>query len=392
MQESLYLAWQYLRYNKLRTAILIACITLVSALPISLNLLLKASEKQLMARARETPLLIGKQGSDLDLAINSLYFTSQPPQAISMADVHQVKESGLAQPIPLYLQFQARNYPIVGTTLEYFEFRQLTPRQGHYFDFLGDCVLGSTVAERLGLKPGDSIVSSPKTPFDIGGIYPLKMKVVGVLDKKFTADDESIFTDIKTTWVIQGLGHGHQDLAKTGTPDVILKRENGNISANAKLKEYTEITPANIASFHFHGDPGTFPLTAVIAVPHDQKSEVLLRGRYETQQTNRLIVKPTKVVEELLVEIFKIRDLLNIIFALVILATLIAIVLIFNLSLRLRQQEIDTSFKLGCSRTMMGRLIASEIAIILIVSMGLTGAVAAGLSTFRQQITRTLIS
>ena len=392
MLDSFYLAWQYLRYNKLKTAILIACITLVSTLPLSLNLLLFASEKQLMLRANDTPLLVGNQGSDLDLAINSLYFTSQPPDPISMVDVEQLRDSNLAQAIPLYLQFQARNYPIVGTTLEYFSFRNLTPRQGSYFNVLGDCVLGASVAERLDLKPGDSLVSSPETLFDLGGIYPLKMRVVGVLAKTYTADDDAIFTDIKTTWVIQGLGHGHQNLAQSGTSDVILKREAGNISANAKLRQYTEITPENINSFHFHGDSIAFPLTAVIAIPLDQKSSALLRGRYESEHSNRQIVKPTAVVEELLVEIFKIRNLLNIIFALVILATAIAIILIFNLSLRLRQRELETNFKLGCSRAMMVRLVAAEVLIIMAISFSLTGVITAGLSKFKQQITRTLIS
>ena len=103
-------------------------------------------------------------------------------------------------------------------------------------------------------------------------------------------------------------------------------------------------------------------------------------------------MKPTTVVEALLVEIFKIRNLLNVIFALVILATLIAILLIFNLSLRLRQREIETSFKLGCSRLMIGRLIAAEVAIIMVISLSLTGVITVGLGSFRQQITRTLIS
>ena len=392
MQDSLYLAWQYLRYNRLRTIILIACITLVSVLPISLNLLLKASEKQLMARAQQTPLLLGKIGSDLDLTINSLYFTAEPPEDISMEEVENIKGTKLAKSIPLYLKFQARNHPIVGTTLDYFEFRQLRSKIGNYFALLGDCVLGAAVAERLNLKHGDHLISSPEALFDIGGIYPLKMKVVGVLERSFTADDEAVFTDIKTAWIIRGLGHGHQDLEKTGTPDVILNREKGKITANAKLKQYTEITPDNIDSFHFHGQPQTFPLTAVIVVPDNQKSETLLRGRYEAQSNNRSLVKPQLVIEELLIEIFKIRDLLNVIFALVIAATLIAIILIFNLSLRLRQREIETSFMLGCSKNAIARLITAEISIILVISLLLTGVITVGFSHFKQPITRTLIS
>ena len=137
---------------------------------------------------------------------------------------------------------------------------------------------GQRLAQQLGLKPGDSLVSSPENLFDLGGIYPLKMKVVGVLNRTYTADDQAIFVDVKTTWVIQGLGHGHVDLAESGTPDVILQQDDQNITANAKLRQYTEITAENINAFHFHGDLANFPITAILALPPDQKAEALLRG------------------------------------------------------------------------------------------------------------------
>ena len=392
MSPSLYLAWKYLSYNKLKTAILVGCVTLVSALPLSLNLLLSASEKQLMERADTTPLIIGRKGSDLDLAINTLYFASVPPELITMAEVKSVQNSNLALPIPIHTLFQARNFTIVGTTLDYFDFRQLTLAQGNYFGFLGDCVLGAEVAEALGLKVGDSLVSSPETLFDLGGTYPLKMKVVGILQKNHTADDQAVFVDIKTAWVIQGLGHGHQDLAQPSDEDVILERSEGNITANAKLPQYNEITKKNIDSFHFHGETDIFPLTAVIAVPKNQKSEAILRGRYEVSEGDNQIISPTQVVEELLLEVFKIRNVLNLIFLLVTIATLIAIILIFNLSLRLRQQEIETSFKLGCSRGMIARLIIAEITTILVISFAFSAVITVSLSSFKNQITRTLIS
>lgn len=392
MSPSLFLAWKYLSYNKLKTVILVACVTLVSSLPLSLNLLLSASEKQLMDRADTTPLIIGRKGSDLDLAINTLYFASVPPEPITMKEVNSLQNSQLALSIPIHTQFKARNFTIVGTTLDYFEFRQLTLAQGNSLGFLGDCVLGASVAQTLGLKPGDSLVSSPETLFNLAGTYPLKMKVVGVLNKNHTADDQAVFVDIKTAWVIQGLGHGHQNLAQPADEDVIFERSEGNITANAKLPQYNEITQKNIDSFHFHGETETFPLTAIIAVPQNQKSAAILRGRYEVSEGDQQIISPTQVVEELLLEVFKIRNILNLIFLLVTLATLIAMFLIFNLSLRLRQQEIETSFKLGCSRGMIARLIVAEIATILVISLAFSAVITVSLSTFKNQITRTLIS
>ena len=70
------------------------------------------------------------------------------------------------------------------------------------------------VARELELRPGDSIISSPENAFDLAGVYPLKMKVTGILEKSHTSDDLAVFVDLKTAWVIQGLGHGHERAAR----------------------------------------------------------------------------------------------------------------------------------------------------------------------------------
>ncbi|NIQ74766.1 MAG: hypothetical protein GWN80_04370, partial [Gammaproteobacteria bacterium] len=158
--DSLYIAWKYISFNKVKTATLVACITLISFLPVALELLLNESEKQLMSRAVSTPLVIGAKGSALDLVMNTLYFDDEVPELITMEAANRVMDTELALPIPLYVRFQARGNPIVGTTLDYFDFRGLRISEGRQLAVLGDCVLGARVAESLGLKPGDSLVSS----------------------------------------------------------------------------------------------------------------------------------------------------------------------------------------------------------------------------------------
>ncbi len=392
LQASFFLAWKYLSFNKLRTTILIACVTLVGALPLSLNLLLSASERELMARAETTPLVVGAKGSDLDLAINSLYFATVPPQTITMAEVNQIQSSSLAIAIPLHSQFQARNFPIIGTSLDYFDLRQLSVADGRNFSILGEAVLGADVAAALNLKPGDTLVSSPESVFDFGGVYPLKMNVVGVLEKSHTADDNAVFVDIKTTWVIQGLGHGHQDLEQPEDTDVVLGQKDTVVTANAALTQYNQIDADNLASFHFHGSMETFPLTAVIAIPKDEKSAAILRGRYEVSEAGSQIIQPASVIEELLLEVFKVRNILNLVFGLVTVATVIALILVFNLSLRLRQREMETNFKLGCCRTMIIRLIAAEVVTILVISFGCSLVITASTGVFKDRITQTMLS
>lgn len=373
MSDSLYLAWKYLAYHRGRAATLVACVTLLAVLPLTLGALLDQSEKQLLSRSESTPLLLGARGSALDLVMNGLYFDDEVPPLISMAAVEELERSGLATPIPLYVRFEARRFPIVGTTLDYFDFRSLNVAQGRWPALLGECVLGAETAARLGIVVGDSLLSSPETVFDLAGVYPLKMRVVGILERTHTPDDLAVFVDVKTAWVVEGIGHGHQEVTGAVDPSVIIERTDTNVVANARLVEYTEITAQNIASFHFHGASSEYPLSAVIAVPQDTRSGTLLRGRYLDGETDYQLVVPGAVIDGLLANIFRIKNVLDAVIAVVGTAAVLALILVFALSLRLRQREFHTVFRLGGSRLTVVRLLAAEITIV----VGLAGVLCA---------------
>lgn len=373
MIDSLYIAWKYIAFNRAKTTILVISITLIVFLPLALQVLLNESEQQLRARAGQTPLLVGARGSALDLVMSSLYFNDGVSQLINMHAAEQIEETGLAVSIPLYVRFRARGFPIVGTSLDYFDFRGLAVDEGRMLATLGECVIGAEVAQRLGLGPGDSLISSPENLFDIAGVYPLKMKVSGVLARSHSTDDEAVFVDTRTAWVIQGLGHGHEDVTRTSDRTVILQRDERNVTANARLMHYTEITETNLESFHFHGDQTGYPLSAIIALPQDAKSAALLRGRYQDDKQYQ-ITRPDDVIDGLMENIFRIRNVIDAVIVIVGFATLLTILLVFLLSLRLRQGEVDTIFRIGCSRMTVARLLAAEILIIFLVSAALCAA------------------
>lgn len=368
MIDSLYIAWKYISFYKARTATLVACVTLIAVLPMALELMLSESQRQLLSRAESTPLLLGVRGSALDLVMNSLYFDDETPQLISMSASDEIDASGLATPIPLYVRFRARGFPIVGTSLDYIDFRGLSVARGRQMALLGECVIGAEVAERLGLAPGDSLLSSPQTLFDLAGVYPLKMKVAGVLARSYTSDDLAVLVDLKTAWVVQGLVHGHQDVTRIRDTSVIMNRSDSNVVASAKLVEYTEITPENIDSFHFHGTPDNYSLSAVLVLPHDARSGTILRGRYLDSATPYQLVVPAEVIDGLLANIFRIKNVLDAVILVVGMATALALVLVFALSLRLRQREIGTVFRIGGSWSTIARLLAAEITLILLMS------------------------
>ena len=391
MKQSLYLAWRYLAYHRFKTAILITSITLIVYLPVGLQVLASQSAEQLTSRAEATPLIVGAKGSPLELVLNTLYFESDTPETMRYAEVTRIAESGLATPIPLYTRFQARRNPIVGTTLDYFEFRGLRIASGRHMAMLGECVVGAEAAKTLGVKPGGHIVSSPESVFDLAGVYPLKMRVVGVLASSDSPDDNAIFVDPKTAWIIEGFGHGHQDLAAPEAAGAVLKREGNTITANASVVQYNEITAENLDTFHFHGDLGDYPVTAIITVPPDEKSGVLLRGRYQSKDDLSQILRPVTVMNELLATILTVQSYVVTAVVIVGLSTLATAVLVFMLSLRLRRREIETMVKIGGSKLSILSVLASEIVVVLLISISLAGVLTMATRWFGSTAIRALI-
>ncbi|MDX2349903.1 MAG: ABC transporter permease [Porticoccus sp.] len=370
MSGIFFLAWRYLLWHRWKTAILVLAVTLVIYVPLALQLLVQQTATDMTARADRSPLLVGSRGSPLELVLNSLYFSSGQPPVLDYGHLEKLQTSGLVESIPLYVRFLSQGYPIVGTNLDYFAFRGLQIGAGRQMVSLGETVLGARVAQRLGIGPGDSIASSPESVFDLAGVYPLKMQVVGVLAPAYSQDDEAIFVDIKTAWIIQGLGHGHQDLARPESAAAVLKKDGDRIVANAALVQYNEITPDNIDSFHFHGDNGRNPLTAILPVPKDDKARVLILGRYQSDPQLQ-IVQPRAVMDELLDTIFAVQRYVLVAMTLVGVATGAVVLLVFLLSLRARRAEMDTMSRLGGSSLVVSSLMLAEIVIVLLSSAAL---------------------
>jgi len=359
--DSFYLATRYLLFHRARSLTVVACLVLVAALPIGLDRILEESEQQLMARAATTPLLLGSKGSSLDLVMSAVYFGGQHPDPISLAEIERIEETDLAYAIPIQMGFLARGAPIVGTTVDYFDFRALSLAEGRSFAILGESVLGAGAARRLGLGPGDSLTSSPESFFDLAGAYPLKTKVVGVLAPSGTPDDLAVFVDLKTAWVMQGIGHGHQDLSRVQDPTLVIDRDANNVVASAKVVEYQEITESNRDSFHFHGEPSSYPVSAAVIVPEDDRAGTLLLGRFVDGSLGGQLIRPRAIVGELMNTIFRIKEVLDLAVAIVGTAAVLALALVFALSFRLREQELQTNFEIGASRGTTARLLAAEL-------------------------------
>ena len=378
MKHALLLAFRYTAYYRVRSAILVVCLSIAIFLPAAVHLLVGRYNRIMIERADRTPLVIGAHGSVYDLVLSTLYFKGRLRQHLTMAQVDVIRDGGLATPVPLYVRFTAGGRPIVGTTLDYFQFRELRARHGTLPQVLGDVVLGAAAARRLGLGVGDKLLSDDEKLYDISSSYPLLMRVVGVLEESGTADDLVVFADVKTTWIIEGIGHGHLDARSVTDPAMLRGASQDNLVMSGAVVQYTEITAEDLDSFHFHGDEETFPITAVIALPRDAKSATILKARYRLAEDAQAVV-PRKVVRQMMDIVFRVKRFFDAVFAMVLASTVLFLLLVMLLSLRIRRREFQTLHKIGCSRSTVFALYAAEITLLLMASLAVAGAAMGGL-------------
>ena len=370
MKSIFYLALRYILFHRGKSAVLVLCMSLTVFAPLSVHLLIQEYDKRLLHRAAATPLVLGPKGNRFDIVLQALYFRRNRLEPVEYGVVTEVLEEGSALALPVHCRYTARDVPIVGTDMEYFRFRKLRCAVGRYPQILGEVVLGAEAAKSLGLGPGDTVLSDQRSLYDISRTLPLRLHVVGTLEATASADDFAMFTDVKTTWVIAGLGHGHQDLAATEGSEEILETDGKTIIANASLRPYIEITPETLDSFHFHGDMAEFPVSAVVMVPVSNRERTILTTRYNASSRYQVLV-PTAVLEELMGIVFKVRRFYDANFLLIALSTILFLTLVVLLSLRLRRNERRTLQKIGGSRWTLFCMQGAEYAILAGVSAAL---------------------
>ena len=228
-------------------------------------------------------------------------------------------------------------------------------------------MVGSVVAKKHKLSPGDSVISSPGSIFDPAGVYPLKMKIVGVLHPTGTPDDKAIFVDLKTTWIIEGIGHGHDEADKIGESGLLKSDREGEFKINASVEHYNEVTAENAKNFHFHGDTGEFPVTAAIVIPETPKARALYRAKIDERNDIQVIL-PSKEMDELFETVFRVQKIVVGILVLIGLATLGIGFLVFSLSHRLRISEFRNLSNMGADPALMRWLVAFEALFVLVAS------------------------
>jgi len=161
-------------------------------------------------------MVVGAKGSPLQLVLSSVLHVDNPTGNITLKDASIVQKNPLVQTaIPVSYGDNYRGYRILGTEVEYLNFYNAELQEGKLFKKSFELITGSGVAQKLGLKIGDTFLSSHgfAEAADAHDDHPYI--VTGILKPTGTVVDQLLITNLESIWD----AHNHEVQSKDHPKD-----------------------------------------------------------------------------------------------------------------------------------------------------------------------------
>ena len=209
------LAWKNIWFKPLNTILSILLLTASVAIITVLILVEKQFEEKYQSNLDGVDLVLGAQGSPLQLVLSSVYQVDDPTGNISYDSVKVwMKHPYVKKAIPLAYGDNYVGFKIVGTTPDYIEKYQAKIEDGKVFEHNFEVVVGADVAEKLNLKRGDTFKGTHGSAAEGEVRDHGEYIIVGVLSKTGKVIDNLILSNIPTVWQMHHEGHEEETIAE----------------------------------------------------------------------------------------------------------------------------------------------------------------------------------
>lgn len=212
----LHLVWRNIWYKPLRSIFNILLISISVALIIILLLINKQFGNHLGKESEGIDLILCAKGSPLQSVLCNIFQIDAPTGNIPIDQVKVFLNPShplIQKAIPFALGDSYRNNRIVGTTLDYFEWKKIDCQEGKLFSKNSELVIGAELAHKENISIG-SVLTSNHGLIDLEGemTHQHELTVIGILKKQNSIDDHLIFSPISTYWEAHESDHDHKDL------------------------------------------------------------------------------------------------------------------------------------------------------------------------------------
>jgi putative ABC transport system permease protein len=194
------------------TALIQFCVVLIGAAMVMLAVLGARAADGLVARqVGPVDLVVGTDGSPLQIALAGALHLDAPPGNVKLADAERLaKLPAIRRAVPVSMGDSIEGWRILGAPADIYALYRATPAQGRLPAASMEAVAGAAAAEALGLGVGARFAGSHG--LDAGGEVhaDAPYTVVGVLAPTGTALDRVIITPLESVWDVHG-AHDHSD-------------------------------------------------------------------------------------------------------------------------------------------------------------------------------------
>ncbi|ESU22096.1 hypothetical protein FEDK69T_20710 [Flavobacterium enshiense DK69] len=176
-----------------------------------LILLQKQFEEQFSSNADDIDLVLGAQGSPLQLILSSVYQMDAPTGNIDYTEAKTWMQNPFVKSaIPLAYGDNYLGFKILGTTPDYLAKFGGKVEKGKMFANTFEVVIGSEIADKLQLKVGDTFFGSHGDAKEGEKHEEAAYKVVGIASKTGKVVDNLILSNVKSVWAMHDV-HDHEE-------------------------------------------------------------------------------------------------------------------------------------------------------------------------------------
>lgn len=205
------LAWRNIWFKPLNTVLSLILLTAGVAIISLLILLQEQFEKQFSSNIDGVDLVLGAQGSPLQLILSSVYHVDAPTGNINYKEAQVwMNHPFVETAIPLAFGDNYLGFRIVGTTQDYLQKYNVEITEGKAFEENFEVVVGSEVARKLQLKIGDTFHGTHGDAEE-GHVHEEYAYVVsGIAKPTGKVADNLILSNIESVWAMHE-DHEHHD-------------------------------------------------------------------------------------------------------------------------------------------------------------------------------------
>ena len=205
------LAWKNIWFKPLNTILSVILLTSSVAIITTLILVEKQFEEKFTKNIDGVDLVMGAQGSPLQLILSSVYHVDAPTGNISYDSAKVwMQHPFVEKAIPLAFGDNYRGFKILGTTADYLDKYEVKIVEGKIFEKNFEVVIGSDIAQKLSLKIGDEFFGSHGDAAEGHVHEEYAYKVVGIAAPSGKVVDNLILCTIPSVWQMHA-DHGHEE-------------------------------------------------------------------------------------------------------------------------------------------------------------------------------------